>query len=279
MYARAPASSAREIWTSPVYVVKTMIRALGNSLRILVMASMPFTPSGGGVHQLLAGTVDFGASDVPMSDEQLALSRIRILHAPTVLDAIVPIYRIPGVSGEVRFTAEALAGIFLGKITTWNDAAITSVNPDLNLPDQPIVVVHRSDGSPITFIFTDHLSKVSREWRDDVGKGTAVKWPVGLGGKGDEGVAGSVQQLEGAVGYVDLRYAQENNLLFGRVRNSTGRFLKANLDNVTEAAAAVREIPPRFSDLDHKRPRQGFVGHCQLHLAVNTPGPERPGKE
>jgi len=143
-------------------------------------------------------------------------------------------------------TADALAGIFLGKITTWNDAAIASVNPGLNLPDQPIVVVHRSDGSSLTFIFTDYLSKVSREWRDNVGKGTAVKWPVGLGGKGDESVAGSVQQIDGAVGYVDLRYAQENNLLFGRVRNSAGRFLKANLDNVTAAAASVREIPTDF---------------------------------
>jgi phosphate transport system substrate-binding protein len=234
--------------------------------------------SGGGVRQLLAGTVDFGASDVPMTDEQLAQSRTRILHAPTVLDAVVPIYRIPGVSGEVRFTAEALAGIFLGKITTWNDAAIASANPDLNLPDQPIVVVHRSDGNPITFIFTDYLSKVSREWRDDVGKGTAVKWPVGLGQKGDEGVAGSVRQLEGAVGYVALRYAQENNLLFGRVRNSAGRFLKANFDNVTEAAAAVPEIPPDFRISITNAPGKGSYAIASFTWLLIPQDPKDPEK-
>src|SRR5437588_5756784 len=156
--------------------------------------------SGGGIRQVLNGTVDFGASDGPMSDEQLGQSKTKILHIPTVMGAVVPAYNIPGVSGEVKFTPDALAGIFLGHISKWNDKAITSVNPGVNLPDQNIVVVHRSDGSGTTFIWTDYLSKVSADWKSQVGSGTSVKWPVGLGGKGNEGVAGSVRQLPGSVG-------------------------------------------------------------------------------
>src|SRR5579864_7763318 len=143
--------------------------------------------SGGGIRQVLAGTVDFGASDGPMTDEQLAQSKFKILHVPTVLGAVVPAYNVPGVSGEVKFTPQALAGIFLGSITKWNDKAITAANPGVNFPDRDIIVVHRSDGSGTTYIWTDYLSKVSPEWQGRVGKGTAVNWPVGIGQKGNEG--------------------------------------------------------------------------------------------
>ena len=145
--------------------------------------------SGGGIRQVLAGTVDFGASDGPMTDEQLSQAKTKILHIPTVMGAVVPAYNIPGITGEVKFTPQALAGIFLGKITTWNDKAITSSNPGMDFPNQPIIVVHRSDGSGTSFIFTDYLSKVSSDWAAGPSKGTSVKWPVGLGGKGNEGVA------------------------------------------------------------------------------------------
>ena len=202
--------------------------------------------SGGGIRQVLAGTVDFGASDGPMSDEQLGQAKVKILHIPTVLGGVVPAYNIPGVTGEVKFTPEALAGIFLGKITSWNDKVITGPNPGVNFPNQPIVVIHRSDGSGTTFIFTDYLSKVSSEWKNSVGKGTSVKWPVGLGGKGNEGVAGMVRQMEGAIGYVELIYALQNNIPYGSVKNAAGEFLKASLDSVTAAAASVKNMPADF---------------------------------
>jgi phosphate transport system substrate-binding protein len=202
--------------------------------------------SGGGIRQVLAGTVDFGASDGPMTDEQLAQSKIKILHVPTVLGAVVPAYNIPGVTGEIKFTPEALAGIFLGKVTSWNDKALTSANPGVNLPNQPIIVVHRSDGSGTTFIFTDYLSKVSPEWQSEVGKNTSVKWPVGLGGKGNEGVAGMIRQMQGAIGYIELIYAVQNNIPYGVVRNAAGNFVKASLDSVTAAAASVKSMPADF---------------------------------
>ncbi|MBZ5574618.1 MAG: phosphate ABC transporter substrate-binding protein PstS [Acidobacteriia bacterium] len=202
--------------------------------------------SGGGIRQVLAGTVDFGASDVPMTDEQLSQATTRILHVPTVLGAVVPIYNVRS-AGELKFTPEVLAGIYLGKIVSWNDAAIARANPTLNLPNQPIIVVHRSDGCATTFVFTDYLSKISGEWRDSSGKGTSVRWPVGLGGKGNEGVAGIVQPTEGAIGYVDLLYAEQSGVSYGSVRNQAGKFVKANLDNLTEAAASVGgEIPADF---------------------------------
>ncbi len=202
--------------------------------------------SGGGIRQMLAGTVDFGASDVPMTDDQLAQATTRILHVPTVLGGVVPIYNVPG-AGELKFTPEVLAGIYLDKIVSWNDPAIARVNPTVILPNQPIIAVHRSDGCATTFVFTDYLSKVSGEWRDSAGKGTSVKWPVGLGGKGNEGVAGIVQQMEGAIGYVDLLYAEQSGLSFGSVRNQAGRFVRANLSNLTEAAASVGgKIPADF---------------------------------
>jgi len=202
--------------------------------------------SGGGIRQVLAGTVDFGATDGPMSDEQLAQSKVKILHVPTVLGAVVPAYNVPGVSGEVKFTPEALAGIFLGKITNWNDKAIGSANPEHKFPDQPIVVVHRSDGSGTTYIFTDYLSKVSPEWAGIAGKGTSIKWPVGLGGKGNEGVAGVVRQMQGAIGYVELIYAVQNKIPYGSVKNAAGTFVKASLESVTAAAGSVKTMPADF---------------------------------
>jgi phosphate transport system substrate-binding protein len=202
--------------------------------------------SGGGIRQVLAGTVDFGASDGPMSDKDLAESKTKILHVPTVLGAVVPAYNVPGVTGEIKFTPEALAGIFLGKITNWNDKAIASVNPGIKLPTDQIVVIHRSDGSGTTFIFTDYLSKVSSDWQSQVGKGTSVKWPVGLGGKGNEGVAGVIRQMQGSIGYIELIYAVQNKIPYGTVKNAAGEFIKASLDSVTAAAASVKSMPADF---------------------------------
>jgi len=202
--------------------------------------------SGGGIRQVLNGTVDFGASDGPMSDEQLAQAKTKILHIPTVMGAVVPAYNVPGVSGEIKFTPEALAGIYLGKITAWNDPALAKANPGLKLPNQPIIAIYRSDGSGTTFIFTDYLSKVSKDWANTVGKGTSVKWPIGMGGKGNEGVAGQVRQLQGSIGYVELIYAVQNNISYGSVRNAAGNFIKATLDGVTEAAASAQKMPADF---------------------------------
>ena len=202
--------------------------------------------SGGGIRQVVSGTVDFGASDATMSDEQLNEAKTKILHIPTVLGAVVPAYNVPGISGEIKFTPEALAGIFLGKIQKWNDPAITQSNPGVKFPDKPIIVVHRSDGSGTTFIFTDYLSKVSKEWEATVGKGPSPKWPVGLGGKGNEGVAGQIRQLEGSIGYIELIYAVENKITYGLVKNAAGNFVKASLQSVTEAAASVKAMPADF---------------------------------
>ena len=202
--------------------------------------------SGGGIRQVLAGTVDFGASDGPMSDEQLSQAKTKILHVPTVLGAVVPAYNVPGVNAEIKFTPEALAGIFLGKITSWNDNALTSANPGVNLPNQPIIVVHRADGSGTTFIWTDYLSKVSSEWQGQVGKNTSVKWPVGLAGKGNEGVAGMIRQMQGSIGYIELIYAVQNKIPYGVVKNASGNYVKASLDSVTAAAASVKTMPADF---------------------------------
>lgn len=202
--------------------------------------------SGGGIRQVTAGTVDFGASDGPMSDQQLADAKKKIIHLPTVLGAVVPAYNIPGFKGELKFTPEVIAGIYLGKITTWNDPAIAKANPGVSLPGQSIIVVHRSDGSGTTYIFTDYLSKVSNEWRDSVGKNTSVKWPTGLGAKGNEGVAGMVRQMDGAFGYVELIYALQNNIAFGTVKNAAGVFVKASLDSTTAAAASMKAMPADF---------------------------------
>jgi phosphate transport system substrate-binding protein len=204
--------------------------------------------SGGGIKQVTEGTVDFGASDGPMNDDQLKAYQEKhgfpILHFPTVLGADVPSYNIPGVNAELNFTQAALAGIFLGKITKWNDPAITAANQGVSLPGNDIVVVHRSDGSGTTYIWTDYLSKISEEWKNKVGKGTSVNWPVGLGGKGNEGVAGLIKQTPNSFGYVELIYAIQNNMPYGRVKNSSGAFVKADLAGVTAAAAAAAKNMP-----------------------------------
>src|SRR5437868_5118474 len=196
--------------------------------------------SGGGIRQIIAGTVDFGASDVGMTDEQLKQSKVPIQLIPTVMGSVVPAYNIPGVTAELKFTPEVLANIFLGKISTWNDAAIQKINPDVKLPGQTINVVHRSDGSGTTGVFTDYLSKVSPEWKTAVGSGTAVKWPVGIGGKGNEGVAGTIRVVDGAIGYVELIYALQNKIPYGAVKNAAGVFVKANLENTSAAADGVK---------------------------------------
>jgi len=202
--------------------------------------------SGGGIRQVTAGTVDFGASDMPMTDKQLQESKAKILNIPTVLGAVVPAYNIPGVGGEVKFTPEALAGIFFGKISKWNDKAITGSNPGMNFPDKDIIVVHRSDGSGTSFIWTDYLSKISPEWKAQVGSDTSVKWPIGMGAKNNEGVAGMIRQLSGSIGYVELIYAVQNNIPYGSVRNAAGTFIKASLDSVTAAAASALKMPADF---------------------------------
>jgi phosphate transport system substrate-binding protein len=207
--------------------------------------------SGAGIKQVTDGTVDFGASDGPMNDEQLKAYQDKhgspILHFPTVLGAVVPTYNVPGVSGALNFTPEALAGIFLGKITKWNDPAIGGVNKGVNLPASDIVVVHRSDGSGTTYVWTDYLTKVSDEWKGKVSKGTSVNWPVGLGGKGNEGVTGLVKQTPNAIGYVELIYATQNTIPYGAVKNSSGTFVKADLKSVSEAAAgAAKDMPDDF---------------------------------
>jgi phosphate transport system substrate-binding protein len=206
--------------------------------------------SGGGIKQVTEGTVDFGASDGPMNDDQLKAFQDKhgfgILHFPTVLGADIPTYNVPGVSGELNFTPEAIAGIFLGKITKWNDPAIAGANAGVKLPGNDIVVVHRSDGSGTSYIWTDYLSKVSDDWKNKVGKGTSVNWPVGLGGKGNEGVAGLIKQTPNSFGYVELTYAAQNNIPYGAVKNSSGTFVKADLASVSAAAAGVKDMPADF---------------------------------
>jgi phosphate transport system substrate-binding protein len=207
--------------------------------------------SGAGIKQVTEGTVDFGATDGPMSDDQIKAFHdkrgVSILHFPTVLGADVPTYNVPGVSASLNFTPEALAGIFLGKITTWNDPAITGPNKGVNLPANPIVVVHRSDGSGTTYIWTDYLSKVSEEWKSKVNKGTSVNWPKGLGGKGSDGVTEQIKQTPYSIGYVELIYAIQNKVPYGTVKNSAGNFVKADLASVSEAAAgAAKDIPDDF---------------------------------
>jgi phosphate transport system substrate-binding protein len=201
--------------------------------------------SGGGIRQVTAGLVDFGASDGPMTDEQLAASKVKLIHIPTVLGAVVPIFNVPGV-GDIKFSGDVLADIYLGKITMWNDARIAKDNPGVKLPDQKIIVVHRSDGSGTTYIWTDYLSKVSSDWASGPGKGTSPSWPVGVGGKGNEGVAGLVRQLPGAIGYVELIYALQNKISFGEVKNAAGNWERASIAGVTEAAASVKQIPADY---------------------------------
>jgi phosphate transport system substrate-binding protein len=196
--------------------------------------------SGGGIAQLKAGTVDFGASDMPLKDDAVKQMPMPILQLPTVLGSIVPAYNIPGVNAELKFTSQIISGIYLGEITSWNDKAIAAANPGVKLPATSIVVIHRSDGSGTTFVFTDYLSKISPEWKSRVGSNTSVSWPVGLGAKGNEGVAGMIRQMEGGFGYVELIYALQNKIAFGPVQNASGNFVKASLESTTAAAAGAK---------------------------------------
>jgi phosphate transport system substrate-binding protein len=203
--------------------------------------------SGGGIRQLTAGTVFFGASDGPMTNEQILAAGFPIMHLPTVLGGVVPVYEIPGNTGELRFTGAILADIFLGKITKWNDAAIRLANPGVSLPNLDITVVHRSDGSGTSYIWCDYLAKVSPDWKKGVGVATSVNWPVGVGGKGNEGVAGLVKQTPGAIGYVELIYALQNKIPYGSVQNQAGEFLRASTETVSNAAAsAAKNMPKDF---------------------------------
>ncbi len=201
--------------------------------------------SGGGIAQVTKGLVDFGASDMPMTNEMLAASKVQLIHIPTVLGADVPAFNLQGVT-ELRFSGDVLADIFLGKITSWSDPRIAKDNPGVKLPDQKIIVVHRSDGSGTTFIWTDYLSKVSKDWADGPGKGTSVNWPTGVGGKGNEGVAGLIRQLPGSIGYVELIYALQNKINYGAVKNLAGNYNKATIDGVTEAAASIKNMPADY---------------------------------
>ncbi len=207
--------------------------------------------SGAGIKQITEGTVDFGASDGPMNDAQLKDFKDKrgcdILHFPTVMGGVVPTYNLPGITAELNFTPEALVGIYMGTITKWNDPQIAKANPEVKLPDNDIVVVHRSDGSGTTYVWVDFLAKINPEWKNKVGVGTSVNWPVGLGGKGNEGVSGQVKQTPYSIGYVELIYAVQNKLSYGKVRNAAGSFIKADLASVTAAAAgAAANMPEDF---------------------------------
>ncbi len=203
--------------------------------------------SGAGIKQVSEGTVDFGASDAIMTPQQISDSKVKVMAIPTVLGAVVPVYNLPGVNQEIKFSQDAIAGIYLGKITKWNDPYIAHENPGINLPDQTILPVYRSEGSGTTFIFTDWLSKISPEWEQKVGRAAAIKWPVGTGQKGSEGVAGMVRQLPYSFGYVELVYAVQNKMQFGLVRNASGRFVKGSTESVTAAAAAdAKTIPADY---------------------------------
>jgi phosphate transport system substrate-binding protein len=200
--------------------------------------------SGGGIRQVTEGTVDFGASDVTMTDEQLAGAKVKVIALPTVLGAVVPVYNVPGVKQDLNFSGDVIADIYLGKITKWGDPRIAKDNPGVSFPDKPILPVYRSEGSGTSFIFTDYLSKVSADFKSKVGAGAAVKWPVGIGQKGNEGVSGMVRQSPYSFGYVELIYAEQNKMAFGSVKNQTGKFVKASTAGVTAAAAAAAKTMP-----------------------------------
>ncbi len=236
--------------------------------------------SGGGIRQFMEKTVDFGASDAPMSDEQLAKSSVPIAHIPTVLGAVVLTYNIPGVEKGLRLSGDVVGDIFLGKITKWDDKRIKSLNPTAKLSGD-VLVVHRSDGSGTSGIFTDYLSKVSPEWKSKVGAGTAVNWPAGLGGKGNEGVSGLVKQTPGSLGYVELIYAKNNNMAYATLKNKAGKFIEASTASVTAAAAAaLKNMPADFrvsiTDAEGKEayPISGFT-----YLLVWSKMPKEKGGE
>jgi phosphate transport system substrate-binding protein len=215
-----------------------------NKLHPAVQINYQSIGSGGGIRQVTNETVFFGATDGPMTNEQLQAAPGKLLHFPTVLGAVVPVYNIQGVNAALKFSGPVLADIFLGKITKWNDQAIAKLNAGVTLPDSEITVVHRSDGSGTTYIFVDYLAKVSPEWKQKVGVSTSVKWPTGVGGKGNEGVAGLVRQTPNAIGYVELIYALQNKIAYGSVQNASGKFVTASLESVTAAAAAAASKMP-----------------------------------
>ena len=218
-----------------------------NKLHPTVQINYQSIGSGGGIRQITNQTVFFGATDGPMTNDQQLAAPSKILHFPTVLGAVVPVYNIPGVTAELKFTGPVLVDIFLGKVTKWNDPEIAKLNPGVNLPVADITVVHRSDGSGTTYIWVDYLAKVSEEWKTKVGVATAVNWPSGVGGKGNEGVAGLVQQTPGSIGYVELIYALQNKISYGSVQNMAGEFVRASVPSVTAAAAAAAgKMPADF---------------------------------
>ncbi len=227
--------------------------------------------SGGGITQTSEGTVDFGASDMPVTDDKIAAAKVKFMHIPTVLGAVVPIYNIPGVSKVLNFSGDVIADIYLGKITKWNDPRLVKDNPGANLPDTAILPVYRSESSGTTFIFTDYLSKVSPAWKTTVGNNSAVKWPAGIGAKGNEGVAGMVRQTPGSMGYVELIYALSNNMSYGAVKNAAGKFLQGSPEGVTAAAAAAaKTMPADYRVFDHQRTGRGLVPDLELYLPADS---------
>jgi phosphate transport system substrate-binding protein len=243
--ATPPASSATltgagATFPAPIYTKWFDVYAKQTGVRINYQS----IGSGGGIRQFIEGTVDFGATDAPMTDEQVAAVKGNVLHVPTVLGAVVATYNLPSLGkSPLRFDGPTLADIFLGRISRWNDRRLAALNPGVSLPDQDILVIHRSDGSGTTFIFTDYLSKVSPEWKGKVGKATSVEWPTGLGGKGNEGVTQQVKQTEASIGYVELIYAISNGLPAALIRNAGGEFIEPSLKTVSAAAAATRLGP------------------------------------
>jgi phosphate transport system substrate-binding protein len=226
--------------------------------------------SGGGIRQVTSGTVDFGASDGPMADEQLKASKVKIQHIPTVLGAVVPIFNIDGVS-DLRIGPDVLADIYLGKISNWSDPRIAKDNPGVKLPNTDIFVVHRSDGSGTTYIFTDYLSKVSKDWAGGPGKGQAPSWPRGIGAKGNEGVAGFVRQSPGSIGYVELIYAMQNKIPFAYVKSGGGTWVKASVEGVSEAAASVKAIPADYRVSIVNAPGNSYPISSFTWLLIPTP--------
>jgi phosphate transport system substrate-binding protein len=231
--------------------------------------------SGAGIRQVTSGTVDFGASDGPMTDEQIAASKVKIQHIPTVLGAVVPIYNLQGVGSGLKFSPDVLADIYLGKITSWNDARIAKDNPGVKLPSTEIFVVHRSDGSGTSYIFTDYLSKVSADWKNGPGTGTSISWPRGLGAKNNQGVAGMVRQTPGAIGYVELIYALQNKIETGLVRNPAGVFQKATIDSVTAAAASMKQMPADYRvSITNAPGRDAYPISSFTWLLIPNPAPD-----
>jgi phosphate ABC transporter phosphate-binding protein len=236
--------------------------------------------SGAGILQLTEGTVDFGASDAPMTSEQIAkITKANILHFPTVLRAVVPTYHIDGVGDTLKFTGDTLAGIFVGTIKKWNDASLKKDNPGVNFPDKEITVVHRSDSSGTSFVWTDYLSKVNPRWKSKVGNGAAVSWPTGLGGKGNEGVAGLIKENPNSIGYVELIYAVQSKMSYGLVRNSSGTFVKADFNTVTEAAPWIVYFADNHRHMDSLYADDAIAIHAlDVHFLAGIVGLDDDGR-